>query len=166
MSEGPAGSVRLIGAKVTFVPMDEGASYSLSEWDVEPGAQGPPIHIHHEHDEGFYVMSGHFGFVLDGVATYGKPGTHVLVPKGHAHSFWNAGARPGRLLLIVSPPGLEQYFRALAAGLGEIDTQEASIVLRKKLGQEHDVEVVGPPTGERIPSSPSGERVRVRGEEE
>ena len=147
MSEGHAGTIRLIGAKVTFVPMDEGASYALSEWDVEPGAQGPPVHIHHKHDEGFYVMSGHFGFLLDGVTTYGKPGAHVLVPKGHAHSFWNAGARPGRLLLIVSPPGLEQYFRALAAGLGEIDTQEGSIALRKRLGEEHDIEVVGPPTG-------------------
>ena len=147
MSEGHAGTIRLIGAKVTFVPMDEGASYALSEWEVEPGAQGPPVHIHHEHDEGFYVMSGHFGFLLDGVTTYGKPGAHVLVPKGHAHSFWNAGARPGRLLLIVSPPGLEQYFRALAAGLGEIDTQEGSIALRKRLGEEHDIEVVGPPTG-------------------
>jgi len=147
VSEGHAGTIRLIGAKVTFVPMDEGASYALSEWEVEPGAQGPPVHIHHEHDEGFYVMSGHFGFLLDGVTTYGKPGAHVLVPKGHAHSFWNAGARPGRLLLIVSPPGLEQYFRALAAGLGEIDTQEGSIALRKRLGEEHDIEVVGPPTG-------------------
>jgi len=147
VSEGHAGTIRLIGAKVTFVPMDEGASYALSEWEVEPGAQGPPVHIHHEHDEGFYVMSGHFGFLLDGVTTYGKPGAHILVPKGHAHSFWNAGARPGRLLLIVSPPGLEQYFRALAAGLGEIDTQEGSIALRKRLGEEHDIEVVGPPTG-------------------
>jgi mannose-6-phosphate isomerase-like protein (cupin superfamily) len=140
-------TVQLIGASVTFIPTAEGASYSLTEWDVEPGTQGPPIHIHHEHDEGFYVMSGHFGFVLDGVTTYGKPGTHVLVPKGHAHSFWNAGARPAKLLHIVSPPGLEQYFRDLAAGLRDIDTQEGSIALRKKLGEKHDIEVVGPPTG-------------------
>src|SRR5258708_1617428 len=62
--------------------MDEGASYALTEWDVEPGAKGPPVHIHHEHDEGFYVMSGRFGFMLDGVTTYGKPGAHVLVPRG------------------------------------------------------------------------------------
>jgi mannose-6-phosphate isomerase-like protein (cupin superfamily) len=145
VSEESTDTVQLIGARVAFVPMGEGASYELTEWDVEPGAQGPPIHIHHEHDEGFYVMSGHFGFVLDGVTTYGKPGAHVLVPKGHAHSFWNAGARPGKLLLIVSPPGLEQYFRDLAAGLGDIATQAASIALRKKLGAKHDVEVVGPP---------------------
>jgi mannose-6-phosphate isomerase-like protein (cupin superfamily) len=140
-------TVQLIGASVTFIPTAEGASYSLTEWDVEPRTQGPPIHIHHEHDEGFYVMSGHFGFVLDGVTTYGKPGTHVLVPRGHAHSFWNAGARSAKLLHIVSPPGLEQYFRDLAAGLRDIDTQEGSIALRKKLGEKHDIEVVGPPTG-------------------
>jgi mannose-6-phosphate isomerase-like protein (cupin superfamily) len=147
VDEEAADSVQLIGARVTFVPRDEGAAYSLTEWDVEPGTQGPPIHIHHEHDEGFYVMSGHFGFVLDGVTTYGRPGAHVLVPKGHAHSFWNAGARPGKLLLIVSPPGLEQYFRDLAAGLGDIATQEGSIALRRQLGGKHDIEVVGPPTG-------------------
>jgi len=132
--------------------MVERASYSLTEWEVEPGTQGPPIHIHHEHDEGFYVMSGHFGFVLDGVTTYGKPGAHVLVPKGHAHSFWNVGARPARLLLIVSPPGLDQYFRDLAAGLGDIKTQESSIALRKKLGEKHDIEVVG----EAVPSPRRG----------
>jgi mannose-6-phosphate isomerase-like protein (cupin superfamily) len=138
-------SVQLIGARVTFVPMDERATYELTEWDVEPGSQGPPVHVHHEHDEGFYVMSGHFGFVLDGVTTYGHPGAHVFVAKGHAHSFWNAGARPGRLLHIVSPRGLEQYFRELAAGLRDIETQEGSIALRKKLGEKHDIEVVGPP---------------------
>jgi mannose-6-phosphate isomerase-like protein (cupin superfamily) len=136
-------TIQLIGAKVTFVPMDEGAGYELSEWDVEPGAQGPPIHVHHEHDEGFYVMSGRFGFVLDGSTIYAKPGAHVLVPRGHEHSYWNAGAKPARLLLIASPPGLEKYFRAMAAALGDIDTQEGSIALRKKLGETYDVEVVG-----------------------
>ena len=145
MSAEATDTVQFIGARVTFVPMGEGASYELTEWDVAPGTQGPPIHIHHEHDEGFYVMSGHFGFVLDGVTTYGKPGAHVLVPKGHAHSFWNAGARPGKLLLILSPPGLNQYFRDLAAGLGDIKTQVGSIALRKELGAKHDIEVVGEP---------------------
>ena len=67
--EHPNDTIQLIGAKVTFVPMDERAGYELTEWDVEPGAQGPPIHIHHEHDEGFYVIAGHFGFILDGITT-------------------------------------------------------------------------------------------------
>jgi mannose-6-phosphate isomerase-like protein (cupin superfamily) len=144
MAEETADTVQLIGAKVTFVRMQEGSTYELSEWDVEPGAEGAPIHIHHEHDEGFYVMAGHFGFILDGVTTYSKPGAHVLVPMGHEHSFWNAGARPGRLLLIVNPPGLQPYFRALAAGVSAISKQDDSIELRKKLGEKYDMEVVGP----------------------
>jgi mannose-6-phosphate isomerase-like protein (cupin superfamily) len=153
VAEEPTDTVQLIGAKVTFVPMEDGMSYELSEWVVEPGIHGPPIHIHHQHDEGFYVMSGHFGFILDGVTTYSKPGTHVMIPMGHEHSFWNAGARPGRLLLIASPPGMEPYFRALAAQLGDVETQEGSIELRQKLGEKYDIEVVGPPAGGQAPGS-------------
>ncbi|GAC1505583.1 MAG: hypothetical protein NVS1B3_04050 [Candidatus Dormibacteraceae bacterium] len=140
-------TVEIVGATVTFVPMDSGTTYSLTEWDLQVGAQGPPIHIHHETDEGFYVMAGHVGFVMDSVTRYGKPGTHVMVPKGHSHSFWNAGVRPAKCLVIISPPGLENYFRELAAQLGDTDSQESSIELRKKLSEKYDVEVVGPPTG-------------------
>lgn len=147
MSEHPADTVQMIGATVRFVPMPRGAGYELSEWDVEPGAAGPPIHVHHEHDEGFYVLSGRFGFSLDGVTTYGKPGAHVLAPRGHAHSFWNAGPEPARCLIIVSPPGLEDYFRALGDALRGTDTQEGSIAVRKRLAETYDLEVVGPPGG-------------------
>lgn len=47
----------------------------------------------------------------------------------------------------MSLPGLEEYFRALAAGLGGVETQEGSIAVRKKLGEKYDTELVGPPTG-------------------
>lgn len=127
--------------------MAEGAGYELSEWDVEPAADGPPIHVHHEHEEGFYVMSGRFGFLLDGVTTYANPGTHVLVPRGHAHSFWNAGPERARCLIIVSPPGMEEYFRALGAALRGTNTQEGSIAIRRQLAEKYDLEVVGPPAG-------------------
>jgi hypothetical protein len=79
VGEEPADTIQLIGAKLTSSRWMKAPPNSLTEWDVEPGAQGPPIHIHHEHDEGFYVMTGHFGFVLDGITTYAKPGAHVLV---------------------------------------------------------------------------------------
>ena len=147
MDEQPLDTVELIGAKVTFVPMEKGTPYSLTQWDVKPGAQGPPIHVHHETDEGFYVMAGRFGFVLDGVTTYAKPGAHVMVPKGHSHSFWNAGTQPARCLCIISPPGYERCFRELAAQLGDIDSQEGSIEVRKRLSTKYDTEIVGPPVG-------------------
>lgn len=144
MGEETPVTVDLSGAKVTFIPMDQAATYSLSEWVVPPGWLNPPIHVHHGTDEGFYIMDGHFGFLLDGVTTYAKAGAHVLVPKGHPHSFWNAGSRPARCLLIVSPPGLEQYFRSLAADLDGVSSPEASMAIRKKLSEQYDMEVVGP----------------------
>jgi mannose-6-phosphate isomerase-like protein (cupin superfamily) len=140
-------TVDLRGAKVTFVQMDGGATYSLTEWDMQVGYQGPPIHIHHNTDEGFYVMEGHVGFVMDAVTTYGKPGTHVFVPQGHSHSFWNAGVRPAKLLHLISPPGFEEYFRELAARLGDTSAAEDPIEVRKELGEKYDIEVVGQPPG-------------------
>lgn len=143
MAEETTDSVHLIGARVTFVPVSEGSGYELTEWVLEPGVEGPPVHIHHHHDEGFYVMAGHIGFLLDGITTYAKAGAHVLVPMGHQHSFWNAGDGPARCLLIVSPPGLEQYFRALAAELGDASSQKDSVAVRRKLQGRYDLEIVG-----------------------
>lgn len=91
------------------------------------------------------MIAGRVGFVLDGITTFGKQGTHVRVPEGHAHSFWNAGPRPAKCLLIISPPGFAKYFRALAAELGDIRTQEDAVEVRQKLAAEYDIEVVGPP---------------------
>jgi mannose-6-phosphate isomerase-like protein (cupin superfamily) len=51
-------TVDLIGATVTFIPMGPGTSYSLIEWDAKVGAPSPPLHIHHQTDESFYVMAG------------------------------------------------------------------------------------------------------------
>jgi hypothetical protein len=90
-------------------------------------------------------MAGKFAFLLDGVQTFESPGAHVLVPMGHSHTFWNAGARPARCLVIISPPGFEAYFRELATLLATADSEEATIAARVELSAKYDIEVVGPP---------------------
>jgi len=42
-------------------------------------------------------------------------GTLVVKPRGIQHCFWNAGSAPARLLEIITPAGLEQYFEELAS---------------------------------------------------
>jgi hypothetical protein len=42
-------------------------------------------------------------------------GTLVIKPRGIQHCFWNAGSAPARLLEIITPAGLEQYFEELAS---------------------------------------------------
>jgi mannose-6-phosphate isomerase-like protein (cupin superfamily) len=136
-------TVDLIGATVTFIPMDPGTPYALVEWDAKVGAISPPVHVHHKTDEAFYVMSGKFAFLLDGVQTFESPGAHVLVPMGHAHTFWNAGRSPARCLVIVSPPGFEGYFRELAMLLATAESEDDAIQARVRLSARWDIEVAG-----------------------
>jgi mannose-6-phosphate isomerase-like protein (cupin superfamily) len=138
-------TVDLIGATVNFIPMDQRTPYSLIEWDARVGAASPPVHVHNNTDESFYVMSGKFAFLLDGVQTFESPGAHVMVPMGHPHTFWNAGRKPARCLVIISPPGFEAYFRELAMLLATAESEEEQIQARVRLSAKYDIEVVGPP---------------------
>jgi hypothetical protein len=45
----------------------------------------------------------------------------VFKPRGHWHTFWNAGGRQLRVLEIIAPGGLEELFRRLAEPEGEYD---------------------------------------------
>ena len=42
------------------------------------------------------------------------PGTYLFVPPGVPHNIANVSAKPARVLMTVSPPGHEHYFRKLA----------------------------------------------------
>src|ERR1700757_4197519 len=44
-----------------------------------------------------------------------NPGTFVLLPKGLPHRFQNVSAKPGRLLCVQSPSGVEQFFEHMSA---------------------------------------------------
>jgi hypothetical protein len=55
------------------------------------------------------------------------PGVLILKPRGVAHTFWNAGDEPARLLELISPAGFENYFREMAPLLGATDRDEAAI---------------------------------------
>ena len=41
------------------------------------------------------------------------------MPRGHWHTFWNAGEEPLRVLVLIVPGGLEELFVTLAA-LGDV----------------------------------------------
>lgn len=94
------------------------------------------------------MLSGSFGFLLDGERIDAPAGTHLLVPKGLPHTFWNSGEETSRCLILLSPPGFEAYFRELAAGIAAIQSEEEATELRRKLGARYDIDVVGPPVAD------------------
>lgn len=141
----PAATVSVGQVSVTYVHEDLAGRYALLEWEAPPGVASPPLHIHHRTDEGFYVLSGAYRFLIEGETIDAPTGSHVLVHPGLPHTFWNAGDVPARCLIILTPPEFAPYFRELAIGLADAKTDEDSIDVRRKLSKRFDIEVVGPP---------------------
>jgi len=62
-----------------------------------------PLHRHLEDDEAWYVLEGRLGFCRGGERLLAAAGSAVLVPRGVAHTFWNAGPGRARYLILMSP---------------------------------------------------------------
>ena len=74
-----------------------------------------PLHVHRGEDELFYVLEGeHVVLVGDREHRVG-PGGAVFGPRGVPHAQRRVVPRQGRILAIVTPAGLEGFFRDLAA---------------------------------------------------
>ena len=138
-------TVRVGPVTVGYVLDDPSAGYALLQWEAPAGAASPPVHRHHRTDEGFYVLTGTFRFLVDGATTDATPGSHVLVRKGLPHTFWNPGTAPARCLIVLTPPDFAPYFRDLSLGLSRSPSDEEAVRVRKELSARYDIEVVGPP---------------------
>ena len=69
---------------------DTGGAYSLLE--VLITGEGPPQHIHNAEDEAFYVLEGEVNVLRGEETLHAVTGAFVLIPKGTAHTIWNAGS--------------------------------------------------------------------------
>ena len=76
---------------------------------------GAPQHVHHGHDETFYVVDGVYEFNIGTDSKLLQRSGFVFVPRGTPHSFRNAGDAPGRLVGTFTPATFANYFRELAA---------------------------------------------------
>lgn len=88
---------------------ESGGSYFAMEAVVPPGG-GPPVHIHRNENETFYVLEGHCTFRLGDKVVVAGPGDFVNIPIGTRHCFRNESAEPVRLVLTFTPSGIEQFF--------------------------------------------------------
>ena len=83
---------------------------------VVPPEGGPGPHAHPEMAEAFYVLEGEVEVTSEqGSRRVGKGG-FVFIPRGGAvHQFKNTSSAEARLLCVVSPAGLEDFFRAMGS---------------------------------------------------
>lgn len=69
--------------------------------EVPAGAESTEMHVHHDEDEGVYVLSGRGTVTLDDETFAIEPGTFVGFPAGGpAHVLHNPGPEPLRCLVV------------------------------------------------------------------
>jgi mannose-6-phosphate isomerase-like protein (cupin superfamily) len=86
---------------------------SVMEGSFRPRT-GAPAHIHHQHEETFYVLEGEFLFQMGDQSVKATAGTFVFVPRDVPHAFENVGNQAGKILGIMTPGGYEKFFEELA----------------------------------------------------
>jgi mannose-6-phosphate isomerase-like protein (cupin superfamily) len=108
----------VVGDRYTFLltaEHTEGA-YAVFEFFVPPGSGSPP-HVHHREDEAFYVVDGEFEFTVAGQPLRVSAGQSVFGRRGVPHNFKNVGSIPGRMIVTITPAGLEEFFAEVGTPL-------------------------------------------------
>lgn len=99
----------LVGAESTA------GRYALLDMLIPPGG-GPPSH-RHDFEEMFHVLEGEVVVSFRDGQVLGGTGMTVNIPARAPHHFKNESDQNARLLCMVSPPGLEEYFLAFGEPL-------------------------------------------------
>jgi len=91
-------------------------SFAMGTQQVLAGV-GIPMHRHFEMNETFYVVEGSGIFVLDDVRYPIEKGGSIFIPKFAWHGFENPDCELV-LLWIMSPPGVDGFFRECGTAPG------------------------------------------------
>lgn len=114
-------------------------SYSLIE-TIETGVDsGPPVHIHRDAAESFYVIAGAYSMHLDGRDFDCPAGSYVYVPLGMPHTF-RVLEEGSRKLNLYTPSAMEGYFDELSQAV-RAGADEAALA---EIAERYSMEIVGP----------------------
>ena len=98
---------------------DSDGQFGLMEAVLVPGNEPPP-HTHTREDELYYVLEGEFDVYAGNDAFKVKQGECVFLQRLVPHAFRIRSPKL-RLLLIISPGGLEAAFRGMASPAERLD---------------------------------------------
>ena len=118
---------------------ETGGSFSLLEAD-EPAGFGPPLHIHHDAAEAFYVLEGEY-IIHVGEREYSCPaGSFIFIPAGTPNGF-RVGTMVSRKLNFYTPAAMVGYFDDLADA-----TKKGDVVAEvlSDIARTYSMEVLGP----------------------
>lgn len=111
----------------------------------EPANFGPPLHIHEDAAEAFYVLDGEYVIFIGEDEHRCPTGTFIYIPAGVPHGF-RVGNVPSRKLNIYVPSAMTGYFDEMAtASAAGTPLDDAALT---DLAARYSMSVLGPvPTG-------------------
>jgi quercetin dioxygenase-like cupin family protein len=115
-----------------------GGGLGLVDMIEVPAGHMPPLHLHRNEDEGFYVLEGEVSIFLPDRRIDLGPGDFALAPRGVPHAY-RVGDAPARWLITSTPGGFERFVTEVADA-GEVDPAGLTAI-----AADHDIEILGPP---------------------
>ncbi len=101
---------------------------------------GPPLHVHSQQDEIFYILEGEYLFQVGEDKMMVRAGDTVFGPRNVPHT-WIQHSDKGKMVYFVQPAGtMEEFF----AELGQLKGPPTETQVQK-IHQAHGMTVLGPP---------------------
>jgi quercetin dioxygenase-like cupin family protein len=137
--EGRAIDLGGFAMSVKVAAEETGGRFSLLEASEPPGF-GPPLHVHRDADEAFYVLEGEYIILIEGREEPCPAGSFIFIPAGVEHGF-RVGDRHSKKLNLYAPAAMVGYFDELATANreGELSQEALADIARK-----YSMDVVGP----------------------
>lgn len=114
-------------------------AFTLLEAD-EPAGFGPPMHIHREAAEAFFVVEGEYIIFIRDEEFACPARSFIFIPAGVPHAF-RVGTRPSRKLNLYTPAAMIGYFDELSAALASGTADPAALA---QIADRYGMDVIGP----------------------
>ena len=126
-----------------------GGAYTLVD-HTAPAGYETPYHVHHNEDELFYVLEGELECLYgEGGKNRVRASPHdtVVLPRDVPHGFRVLGEQPCRMVVQVTPGGLEELFRNVGEPAPRLETpppSEPEPAALAEAAAEYDLDILGP----------------------
>lgn len=141
-----------IDSLMTFKALAEDTGGRLTAWEeLLPQHSSPPLHVHHDADEAWFVLDGLLTFRVQDDEYAAENGAFVWAPRGLAHTF-RVDSPTARVLGLALPGGFDRFVRATGRpaenpSLPPPPAGPPDIAALVGAAREHGMEIVGPPLG-------------------
>lgn len=138
-------------ATIKAAEEDTAGAFTLAEF-VNPPGFSPPVHVHHDEDEAFYILGGAAEFHCGERSWTVGPGDFLLLPKGIPHWFRVTDGAPLHSLQLTTPARFERFAAAVGqpAAARELPPPAAppdgaQLAHVAQISHTFGVELLGPP---------------------